>query len=123
MPKVKKECKYTRTYDEVKLQKALNDIQSGLPKKKASIKYGILEQTFQYRLSEKFKKVGHGPEEKNLLEEWILGKTNDKGHYTEKELNDMPIVLNADNGQRNDIRLEISQRNDNENLLIPLEDD
>ncbi|KAF2889703.1 hypothetical protein ILUMI_16470, partial [Ignelater luminosus] len=59
MPKVKKDCKYTKTYHEEKLQKAANDIQSGLPKKQASIKYGISRQTLQYRLSEKFKKVGH----------------------------------------------------------------
>ncbi|KAF2904122.1 hypothetical protein ILUMI_02052 [Ignelater luminosus] len=210
MPKVKKDCKYTKTYDEEKLQKALNEIQSGSPKKQASIKYGIPRQTLQYRLGEKFKKgfracglypwnadnidfskclgkihpnseteppKSHmkiinnltyetftqivGDKKLNKLKEGKANsnenlclllkisqhfnnveisnttniyendvnesiilienrntETSDKEHYTEKELNDMPIVLNDDNGQRNDIQLEISQRNDNENLLI-----
>ncbi|KAK9720975.1 CENP-B N-terminal DNA-binding domain [Popillia japonica] len=78
MPKVKKDYKYTKTYNEEELAKAIEAINNGMPKKQAAEKFKIPRQTLQYRLSEKFKKPTHGPatyltqQEENLLEQWIL---------------------------------------------------
>lgn len=78
MPKVKGNSKYVKGYDEEVVQKALIEIQNGMPKKQAAVKYGIPRQTLQYRMSEKFKKIRHGPssylteEEENTLEQWIV---------------------------------------------------
>ncbi|KAK9720976.1 CENP-B N-terminal DNA-binding domain [Popillia japonica] len=87
MPKVKKDYKYTKTYNEEELAKAIEAINNGMPKKQAAEKFKIPRQTLQaieainngmpkkqaaekfkiprqtlqYRLSEKFKKPTHGP--------------------------------------------------------------
>ncbi|KAI4457966.1 helix-turn-helix psq domain [Holotrichia oblita] len=78
MPKVKSDSKYKKIYTEEALQSAVTDIENGMPKKQAARKYGIPRQTLQHRLSDKFKKIGHGPStyltrhEEAVLEEWII---------------------------------------------------
>ncbi|KAI4455576.1 helix-turn-helix psq domain [Holotrichia oblita] len=78
MPKVKSDSKYKKRYTEEALQSAVTDIKNGMPKKQAARKYGIPRQTLQHRLSDKFKKIGHGPStyltrhEEAVLEEWII---------------------------------------------------
>lgn len=78
MPKVKKNYQYTKKYTEESVQNALTDIQNGMPKKQAGLKHNIPRSTLQFRLSEKFCKIEHGPktyllkEEENLIVSWIL---------------------------------------------------
>lgn len=79
MPKVsKKQEKYSRTYSEETVQKALSAVRRGISKKAAARKYGIPRSTIQFRLGEKFKKVRHGPNtyltdvEEETLVQWIL---------------------------------------------------
>nr|CAI5833441.1 unnamed protein product [Callosobruchus analis] len=77
MPKVKDKSKYTKKYDEDSLQLALADIENGMPKLQAPRKHGIPRQTLQFRLSKKFKRIGHGPssyltEEEDVLQKWIM---------------------------------------------------
>lgn len=78
MPKVKGETKYVKRYNEQLIQKALVDVQNGMPKKQAAGLYGIPRQTIQYRLGDKFKKIRHGPmtylteDEEDTLEKWII---------------------------------------------------
>nr|CAI5829451.1 unnamed protein product [Callosobruchus analis] len=49
-----------------------------MPKLQASRKHGISRQTLQFRLSKKFKRIGHGPssylteEEEDVLQKWIM---------------------------------------------------
>nr|CAI5821863.1 unnamed protein product [Callosobruchus analis] len=48
-----------------------------MPKLQAPRKHGIPRQTLQFRLSKKFKRIGHGPssyltEEEDVLQKWIM---------------------------------------------------
>lgn len=84
MPKVKGKSKYVKRYDEELIQNALLEIENGMPKKQAAVRFGIPRQTLQYRLSDKFKKIRHGPssyltgKEESTLEQWIID-SNRKG--------------------------------------------
>ncbi|KAG5879968.1 hypothetical protein JTB14_036180 [Gonioctena quinquepunctata] len=86
MPKVKK----NRKYSEEVVQAAFKDINYGMPKKQAAIKYGIPRSTLQFRLSDKFTKIEHGPrtyltrDEENILESWIL-ESHRKGFPKRKD--------------------------------------
>lgn len=93
MPKVRKNCKYSKNYNEESIQNAIIDIRNGMPKQLAAIKYGVPRSTIQFRLSENFKKVKHGPnsylskDEENLLVSWIeeshrKGFPQEQGGYT-----------------------------------------
>ncbi|KAF2894661.1 hypothetical protein ILUMI_11513 [Ignelater luminosus] len=53
--------RYSKNYDERDIEQAVEAIKKGLSKKQASKEYGIPRATFQFRLSNKFKKTGHGP--------------------------------------------------------------
>lgn len=56
----------------------MEEIKRGLSKKAVAKKFGIPRSTLQFRLSNKFKKVRHGPntylteEEENIIVSWIL---------------------------------------------------
>ncbi|KAG5898614.1 hypothetical protein JTB14_020990 [Gonioctena quinquepunctata] len=90
MPKVKKNRKYSKSYTEEVVQAALKDINYGMPKKQAAMKYGIPRSTLQFRLSDKFTKIEHGPrtyltrDEENVLELWIL-ESHRKGFPKRKD--------------------------------------
>ncbi|KAG5868270.1 hypothetical protein JTB14_032985 [Gonioctena quinquepunctata] len=90
MPKVKKNRKYSKSYTEEVVQAALKDINYGMPKKQPAMKYGIPRSTLQFRLSDKFTKIEHGPrtyltrDEENLLESWIL-ESHRKGFPKRKD--------------------------------------
>ncbi|KAG5899203.1 hypothetical protein JTB14_026956 [Gonioctena quinquepunctata] len=56
-----KKRKYSKSYTEEVVQAALKDINYGMPKKQAAMKYGISRSTLQFRLSDKFTKIEHGP--------------------------------------------------------------
>ncbi|KAG5878543.1 hypothetical protein JTB14_018583 [Gonioctena quinquepunctata] len=89
MPKVKDKQKYTKNYSEELLQKALNEIQDGAPKKQMADKYKIIRSTLQFRLGFSFKKIEPGPntyltkEKETLNNDWICGSVT-KG-FTKKE--------------------------------------
>ncbi|XP_044753622.1 chaetoglobosin A biosynthesis cluster protein C-like [Coccinella septempunctata] len=77
MPKVREGSNYNKKYDEELLQKALREIEEGEAKKKVARKYNIPRATLQFRLSNKFKKISHGPnpilttDEEEMLVRWI----------------------------------------------------
>ncbi|KAG5894821.1 hypothetical protein JTB14_033667 [Gonioctena quinquepunctata] len=85
-----KKRKYSKSYTEEVVQAALKDINYGMPKKQAAMKYGIHRSTLQFRLSDKFTEIGHGPrtyltrDEENLLESWIL-ESHRKGFPKRKD--------------------------------------
>lgn len=76
MPKHPK--RESKTYNEIKIQEALNEIKRGMCKKTVAKKFGIPRSTLQFRLSDKFKKIRHGPntyltaEEEEIIVSWIL---------------------------------------------------
>lgn len=78
MPNVKEKNKYSKKYTEEAIQKALDEIKNGAPKKTVAKKYGIPRATLQFRLGPKFTKIRPGPktyltnDEENLLEGWLL---------------------------------------------------
>lgn len=49
------------SYNEEKLQKALEEVKKGISFKAASRMYGIPRSTLQFRLSNKYTKTSHGP--------------------------------------------------------------
>ncbi|KAF2887661.1 hypothetical protein ILUMI_18512 [Ignelater luminosus] len=53
--------RYKKNYDERDIEQAVEAIKKGLSKKQACKEYGIPRATLQSRLSNKFKKTGHGP--------------------------------------------------------------
>ncbi|KAJ8945467.1 hypothetical protein NQ314_009219 [Rhamnusium bicolor] len=63
---------------EEKIKLALKAVEEGMPKLKASKIFGVPRATIQFRMSEKFKKPGYGPDtylsknEEKLLVDWIL---------------------------------------------------
>ncbi|KAF2889406.1 hypothetical protein ILUMI_16767 [Ignelater luminosus] len=68
--------RYKKNYDERNIEQAVEAIKKGLSKKQAFKEYGIPRATLQFRLSNKFKKTGHGPppiltQEEELLVHWI----------------------------------------------------
>ena len=74
----KKRCHYS----EEALQKALNEIRSGAPKKATAKKYNIPRATLQFRLGDSFKKVSKGPStiltenEETKIVNWIVESQN-----------------------------------------------
>lgn len=70
--------------NEETIQKALNEIRNGEPKKRVAQKYGIPRSTLQFRLGPRFSKIRPGPktylteEEENLLEKWLI-ESHQKG--------------------------------------------
>ncbi|KAJ8953385.1 hypothetical protein NQ318_023502 [Aromia moschata] len=78
MPKSNKNRKYMKSNDEDTIQKALDVIKAGLPKKIVAKMYSIPRATFQFRLSSKFKKTELGrntyltKNEEETLVQWIL---------------------------------------------------
>ncbi|CAH1180212.1 unnamed protein product [Phaedon cochleariae] len=77
MPKVKKGYVYKKKYSEPEITRALEAIKKGMSKKQAAKTYRIPRATLQFRMSERFKKIRHGPEtvlstsEEELLVKWI----------------------------------------------------
>lgn len=65
-------------YTEEMIQKAIEEIISGAPKKTVAKKYGIPRATLQFRLSSKFNKIEKGPntyltkDEEFLLQNWLI---------------------------------------------------
>ncbi|KAF2890621.1 hypothetical protein ILUMI_15552 [Ignelater luminosus] len=53
--------RYKKNYDERDIEQTVEAIKKGLSRKQASKEYGIPRATLQFRLSNKFKKTGHGP--------------------------------------------------------------
>ncbi|KAF2889310.1 hypothetical protein ILUMI_16864 [Ignelater luminosus] len=53
--------RYKKNYDGRDIEQAVEAIKKGLSRKQASKEYGIPRATLQFRLSNKFKKTGHGP--------------------------------------------------------------
>ncbi|KAJ8917899.1 hypothetical protein NQ315_002591 [Exocentrus adspersus] len=105
MPKVKEGCKYKKCYSEAGLSSALDAVRKGMSKKEASKLYGIPRGTLQFRLSDKFKKCGHGPppvlssEEENLLVSWITENLK-KGFPVRKEDIQVSVKLYLDKIKR-----------------------
>jgi Zn-dependent peptidase ImmA (M78 family) len=56
MPKCKTNSLNVKSYNEEKIQKALEEFKRGFPKKTVAKKFGIPRSTLQFRLSSKFKK-------------------------------------------------------------------
>ncbi|KAF2886280.1 hypothetical protein ILUMI_19893 [Ignelater luminosus] len=52
--------RYKENYDERDIEQVVKATKKGLSKQQASKKYGIRKATLQFRLSNKFKKTGHG---------------------------------------------------------------
>lgn len=106
MPKVKKSKPYKKKYSEEDLQLAINAFKNGMSKKEASKLYHIPRATIQFRLSNKFTKITHGPapilsqpEEKTLIE-WIT-ESHKKGFPRRKE--DIQVSVKAfldENGRK-----------------------
>ena len=77
MPKVKEGVQYKKNYSEDSLLNALQAVKNGMPKRTACKRFGVPRATLQFRLSEKFRKVSHGPstiltvEEEATLVSWI----------------------------------------------------
>lgn len=69
--------KNIKKYSEKDLQKAIDEVQNGIPQRVVSKKYKIPRATLQFRVSDKFVKPTHGPtpiltiEEEVLLVNWI----------------------------------------------------
>lgn len=79
MPKIKNGIKYSKRYEEQTVVEAIDDVlKNNISKKAASKMYSISRSTLQFRLSKRFKKIGHGPpsvllmEEENVLVEWLF---------------------------------------------------
>lgn len=78
MPKRKTNDLNLKSYDEETIQKALEEVKQGMPKKTVAKKFGIPRSTLQFRLSSKFKKIRHGPDtyltedEETVIVSWIL---------------------------------------------------
>lgn len=77
MPKTTEGKKYSKSYTENDLLKALTAIESGMPKREASKLFHIPRATIQFRLSNKFVKSSPGPptiltsQEESILVDWI----------------------------------------------------
>ena len=91
MPKTATNAKYySKKYSEDVLQKALEAVTNGMPKKQASKIYGIPRSTIQNRLSGKFRKISLGPapiltnEEELIIVDWVL-RCHRKGFPRRKE--------------------------------------
>lgn len=102
MSKEKEKKKYT----EENLIKALNAIRDdGMPKNKAATTFGIPRSTLQFRLSEKFKKPGYGPEtvltanEEKELVHWVL-ECYRKGFPVRKQELQQSVKIFLDNEPR-----------------------
>lgn len=77
MPKTKTGLKYSKKYTEQNIQRAIEAIRSGMPKKQAAMKFQVPRSTLQFRLSQKFVKSSNGPapiltsREEEILIEYI----------------------------------------------------
>lgn len=77
MPKAAPHETYIKKYSEESLNKAIEEVNNGMPKRTACKKYKIPRATLQFRFSEKFTKSSHGPspilssQEEDLLVNWI----------------------------------------------------
>ncbi|KAF2898011.1 hypothetical protein ILUMI_08165 [Ignelater luminosus] len=93
--------RYKRNYDERDIEQAVEAIKKGLSKKQASKEYGIPRATLQFRLSNKFKKTGHGPTP--ILtqdEEELLKIDNIKENENEDFMKLYQIWKNFDEGEK-----------------------
>ncbi|KAI4463240.1 tc5 transposase dna-binding domain [Holotrichia oblita] len=91
MPKIKNKLKYSKQYSEENLQKALQAVNGGMSKIKASELYNVPRSTIQFRLSNKFSnKTSHGPSpyltevEEDVLVKWII-ESQQKGFPRRKD--------------------------------------
>lgn len=90
MPKKAKHEIYVKKYTKEDLQRAIDEVNNGIPKRVASKKYSIPRATLQFRVSNKFVKSSHGPspiltsEEESLLVHWIK-ECHRKGFPRRKE--------------------------------------
>lgn len=81
MPKIKDGLKYSKRYSESDIQKAVEAVRNGMPKKAASKTFNVPRSTIQFRLSDKFVKSRPGPntvlteEEEDILVKWIKENT------------------------------------------------
>lgn len=77
MPKTSDNVSYIKKYTEEKLEKAIEAVKRGIPKREACRQFNIPRATLQFRLSNKFVKRSHGPmpiltfEEESILVKWI----------------------------------------------------
>ncbi|KAF2890221.1 hypothetical protein ILUMI_15952, partial [Ignelater luminosus] len=91
--------RYKKNYDERDIEQAVEAIKKGLSKKQASKEYGIPRATLQFRLSNKFKKTGHGPPPILTQDEQELLKIdNIKENENEDFMNLYQIWKNFDEG-------------------------
>jgi hypothetical protein len=78
MPKVKSGLNYEKNYSEEQLKKAVQAVNNGMSKKKASATFGVPRSTIQFRINNPPAKNRHGPPpiltpaEEDSLKQWIF---------------------------------------------------